>query len=211
MFSQRIAKNIFTNCFFHYLCIMTEMRDDISAAVECLRKGGVILYPTDTVWGIGCDATNDEAVRRIFAIKRRAEAKAMISLVDSTAMLERYTDGLPEVAFQLIEESVSPITLVVDHPTGLAGSLLAPDGSAGLRVTAERYSRELCRRLRHPLVSTSANISGNPTPRFFAEISPDIIREMDYVAFYKRDDRTPHKSSSVIKISDDCSFKILRM
>lgn len=190
---------------------MTEMRDDISAAVECLRKGGVILYPTDTVWGIGCDATNNEAVRRIFAIKRRAEAKAMISLVDSTAMLERYTSGLPEVAFQLIEESVNPITLVVDHPAGLAPSLLAADGSAGLRVTAERYSRELCRRLRHPLVSTSANISGAPTPRFFAEIPQEIIDAMDYVALYRRDDRTPRKSSSVIKISDDCTFRILRM
>ncbi len=190
---------------------MTEMKDDISAAVECLRKGGVIMYPTDTVWGIGCDASNEEAVKRIFAIKRRSEAKAMISLVDSTAMLERFTDGLPEIAFQLIEESVSPITVVVDHPMGLAQSLLAPDGSAGFRVTAERYSNELCRRLRKPIVSTSANISSQSTPRFFNEISADIIGEMDYVAHYRRNDITPRKPSSVIKIGDDSSFKILRM
>lgn len=192
---------------------MTQLRfakEDMEAAVNCLRNGGILLYPCDTVWGIGCDSANDEAVRRIFAIKRRAEAKAMISLVADEAMLERFTDGLPEVAFELVEQAVDPITLVVDHPHGLAQSLLAPDGSAGLRVTAEIFSRELCRRLRRPLVSTSANISGEPTPRFFHEISDEIIKHMDYVVQYRRDDTTPRKSSSVIKISDDSSFKILR-
>lgn len=190
---------------------MTDFREDISAAIDCLRKGAVILYPTDTVWGIGCDATDEEAVRRIFKIKQRAEAKAMISLVDSEAMLERYTDNVPEVAWQLLEEAVDPLTIVFDHPVRLAPSLLAPDGSAAFRITSEAYSRELCRRLRHPLVSTSANISGAPTPRFFAEIAPQVIDAMDYVATYRRDDTTPRKSSSVIKISDDSSFTILRM
>lgn len=183
----------------------------MKAAVDCLRSGGVVLYPTDTVWGIGCDASNNDAVRRIFDLKRRAEAKAMISLVADEAMLERFTDGLPEVAFELIEQAISPITLVVDHPRGLAPSLLAADGSAGLRVTREEFSRSLCYRLRKPLVSTSANISGRPTPRFFDEIDSEIIDAVDYVVRYRRDDRTPRKSSAVIKISDDATFSILRM
>ncbi len=182
----------------------------MEAALQCLRQGGVILYPTDTVWGIGCDATNEEAVRRIFEIKKRAEAKAMISLVSDVVQLERFTDGLPEVAFELIEQAVSPITLVVDHPRMLAASLLAEDGSAGFRVTSEKFSRELCRRLRKPLVSTSANISGRPTARFFDEIEQEIIKGMDYVVNYRRDDREPKKPSSVIKIGDNATFTILR-
>lgn len=192
------------------MMITEEFRADVAKAVEILRNGGVVLYPTDTVWGIGCDATDDEAVRRIFAIKQRAEAKAMITLVDGLPMLDRYTENIPDVAEQLIEEAVSPLTIVLDRPRGLAPSLLAPDGSAGFRVTSEEYSRELCRRLRKPVVSTSANISGSPTPRFFKEISQEIIEAMDYVSSYRRDDNQPRRSSSVIKISDDATFQILR-
>ncbi len=183
---------------------------DIEAALDCLHKGGVILYPTDTVWGLGCDATRDDAVRRLFALKQRAEAKAMISLVSDVAQLERFTESLPDVALELVEQAVSPLTIVVDHPRGLAPSLMAEDGSAGFRVTSEAYSRELCRRLRRPLVSTSANISGRPTPRFFREIEREVIEAADYTALYRRDDTEPRRSSAVIKISDDSSFKILR-
>lgn len=190
--------------------ITDEIKSDIDRAVDVLRKGGIVLYPTDTVWGIGCDATNEEAVKRIFAIKQRAEAKAMITLVDGLPMLERFTESVPDVAEQLIEESVSPVTVVLDKPSGLAAPLLAPDGSAGFRVTGETYSRELCRRLRKPIVSTSANISGRPTPRFFHEIEQEVIDAMDYVASYRRDDTQPRRSSSVIKISDDATFQILR-
>lgn len=185
--------------------------EDIAEAVKCMRAGGIILYPTDTVWGLGCDATDGNAVRRIFEIKRRAEAKAMISLVDSVAMLERYVDDVPDVALEMAELATTPLTIVYDHPRGLAPELLASDGSAGLRVTAERYSRALCSRLRHPVVSTSANISGSPTPGIFAEISEEIIAAADYVARYRRDDRTAAKSSSVIKIGSDSTVKILRM
>lgn len=188
----------------------TPYHTDLDQALQCLRRGGVILYPTDTVWGIGCDATVDEAVRRIFTIKRRAEAKAMISLVADIAQLERFTRSLPDVALELVQEAVSPITLVVDHPCGLAPSLLATDGSAAMRVSAEPFNHDLCRRLRHPIVSTSANLSGQPTPRFFNEISPEIVAAVDYVVHYRRDDTTPRRSSSVIKISDDATFKILR-
>lgn len=176
-----------------------------------MKRGGVILYPTDTVWGLGCDSGRSEAVRRIFEIKRRAEAKAMISLVGSVAQLERFTDGLPDVALELIDQAVKPLTLVVDHPRMLAPELLADDGSAGFRITRELYSSELCRRLRRPVVSTSANISGEPSARFFSEIKRELIEAVDYVAEYRRDDREPHQPSSVIKISDDSTFKILRM
>lgn len=187
-----------------------EINQDIAGAVEAMRRGGIIVYPTDTVWGLGCDATNEEAVRRLFDVKRRAEAKSMISLVASEAMLERYVDDIPEVAYQLIELSDRPVTIVFDHSYGLAPSLLAADGSAGLRVTAERFSNGLCRRLGRPVVSTSANISGEPTPKRFAQISREIIDAADYVALYRRDDEEERTSSMVIKISSDSTFKILR-
>lgn len=188
----------------------TGLDNDIKQAVDTLKRGGVVVYPTDTVWGIGCDATNPEAVRRIFEIKRRAESKALITLVDSLAMLERYVDDIPEVALQLVEESVDPLTVIYDHPRGLAPELLADDGSAGIRLTREQYSAALCRGLRRPIVSTSANISGEPTPATFSQISPEILSAADYVAEYRRDDTTPRRPSSVIKISSGGLFKILR-
>lgn len=187
-----------------------EFNADIDAAVQCMKRSGIILYPTDTVWGIGCDATSSAAVKKVFQLKQRAEAKALITLVSDTRMLCRYVDNPPEVALELVDAAVSPLTVVYDHPMGLAPELLAPDGSAGIRITAERFSRQLCRALRRPIVSTSANISGQPTPAFFHQISPEIINAVDYVVSYRRDDRTPHTPSSVIKISDDSSFIILR-
>lgn len=183
---------------------------DVRAAVECMRKGGVILYPTDTVWGIGCDATDAKAVRKVFEIKRRAEAKSMISLVGSVAMLERFVDDIPDVAVDMVELADKPLTIVFDHPRSLAPELLAEDGSAAFRVTSELYSRSLCRELGRPVVSTSANISGNPTPACFSEIDPEIVNAVDYVAEYRRDDIRPHRPSSVVKISTDCSIKIIR-
>lgn len=183
---------------------------DLARALECLRGGGVLLYPTDTVWGIGCDAANEQAVRRIFEIKQRAEAKAMISLVGNVAQFERHADLLPDVAYELLDQATTPLTLVVDHPRGLAPSLLAADGSAGLRVTSDAFSRELCLRLRRPVVSTSANISGQPTPRFFNEIAAEVIGAMDYVVLHRQNDHTPHRSSAVIKLSSDSTFTILR-
>lgn len=183
---------------------------DIEAAVNALKDGGVILYPTDTVWGIGCDATRSDAVKKVFEIKRRAQSKAMITLVGDLNMLERYVEQVPEPGLQLLELAVTPITLILNGVYGLAPELLAEDGSAGFRVTEERYSRELCRRLRHPIVSTSANISGEQTPLCFAEISPEIRRQVDYMASYRRDDNEPKTPSSVIKLTPSGVITIIR-
>lgn len=184
--------------------------EDIKYAVDCLKKGGVILYPTDTIWGIGCDATNPEAVKRIYEIKRRAESKSMLVLVDSEGSLDRIVKDIPEVAWQLIEAAVDPLTIIYDHPCNIAPNLLAPDGSLGIRITNERYSRELCRRLRRPIVSTSANISGEKAPGVFKDISEDIKNSVDYIASYRRDETTAPPPSNIIKISEGGLVKVIR-
>lgn len=187
-----------------------DMAEDIRNATDILRRGGVIIYPTDTVWGIGCDATDSRAVRRIFEIKRRSDSKALITLVDSLAMLERTVEDVPEVAEQLVEVAIEPITVVYDHGRGVAPELLAEDGSIGVRLTREPFSAALCRNLRRPIVSTSANLSGEPTPLDFASIPQDILEAADYVCRSRRNDPPAVKSSSVIKISDGGLFKIIR-
>ena len=184
--------------------------DDIRKAVDVMRRGGTILDPTDTVWGIGCDASNTDAVNKIFKIKRRADSKALICLVDSVAALERTVEEVPEVAYQLIDAAVDPITIVYDKGTGVSPSLLAEDGSIGVRVTGEEFSKRLCAALRKPLVSTSANISGEPSPKSFDEISPEILEAVDYVCQSKRNDPWATKASTVIKISSGGLFTILR-
>lgn len=188
------------------------LRTDLNEALAALRAGGVVVYPTDTVWGIGCDATNSEAVRRIFEIKRRADSKALISLVADEPMLDRWVDDVPEAAWQLIDASadVQPMTIVYDHPRGFAPELLAADGSAAIRIVGAGFAQRLCRMLRRPLVSTSANRSGDATPATFADIDSEILASADYVAMTGRDDTTPHIPSSVVKISDGGVIKILR-
>lgn len=192
---------------------MSEYTEDIRKAVAVLRKGGVILYPTDTVWGLGCDARNQGAVERIFKIKRRADSKALITLTGSLAQLERTVDEVPEVAYDLIEFSERPLTIVYDGPSAgarLAPALLAEDGTLGVRVTSEAFSRELCLAFGAPLVSTSANISGEPTPSCFAEISPEIVDNVDYACTSRREETEPAKPSTVMRLSADGLFKILR-
>lgn len=187
-----------------------DIKQDINSAVDTLRRGGIILYPTDTIWGLGCDARNEKAVRRIFDIKHRADSKALITLVDSLAMLDATVEEVPEVAEQLIEAAVDPVTIVYDKGRDVAPSLLAPDGSIGVRLTREPFSAALCRAFRGPVVSTSANISGAPSPMCFAEIDPEIIGAADYVCASRRDEPPAAKASSVIKISSGGLFKILR-
>lgn len=187
-----------------------QYRDDIAEAVAAMRRGGVIAYPTDTVWGLGCDARNSAAVRRIFEIKRRCEAKALITLVDSMAMLERTVEEVPEVAEQLIEAAVDPVTVIYDRGRDVAPELLADDGSIGVRLTREPFSAGLCRAMRGPVVSTSANFSGEPTPLDFSSIDPELLGLTDYVCRSRRDEAPAPKASTVIKISAGGLFKILR-
>lgn len=183
---------------------------DMARAVETLRSGGIVLYPTDTVWGIGCDATNPEAVRRIYELKQRSDAKSMLVLVGSERELQRTVENIPDAAWMLIEAAVNPLTIIYDHPVGLATELLADDGSVGVRITSELFSRTLCQRLRRPIVSTSANISGRKTPATFAEISPEIIDGVDYVVSYRRDDTRRARPSNIIKVSDSDIVKVIR-
>lgn len=189
---------------------MEDYSDDIKEAVAVMRKGGIILYPTDTVWGIGCDASCAAAVRRIFALKRRADSKSMIALVDSPDMLWRTVDNVPEVAGQLVEVAVRPTTIIYDHGRNVAPELLAGDGSLGVRVTEEAFSKQLCRRMGRAVVSTSANISGEKTPLCFDDISPEIKNGVDYVCRSRRMERGNVQPSMVIKISDNGVFRVIR-
>ena len=188
----------------------TAMKEDIRRALDVLNKGGVILYPTDTIWGIGCDATNEEAVSRVYAIKRRTDAKALITLVDSEAKIQGYVREIPDVAWQLIDCSTRPLTIIYDGARHLAPNLLAEDGSVAIRLTREAFSRELCLRFHRPIVSTSANLSGEPSPATFDDISEDIKLAVDYVCTSRRDDRTPARPSSIIKLAANGEVKIIR-
>ena len=188
----------------------TAMKEDIRRALDVLNKGGVILYPTDTIWGIGCDATNEEAVSRVYAIKRRTDAKALITLVDSEAKIQGYVREIPDVAWQLIDCSTRPLTIIYDGARHLAPNLLAEDGSVAIRLTREAFSRELCLRFHRPIVSTSAILSGEPSPATFDDISEDIKQAVDYVCTSRRDDRTPARPSSIIKLAANGEVKIIR-
>jgi L-threonylcarbamoyladenylate synthase len=175
-----------------------------------LRKGGLILYPTDTIWGIGCDAANEEAVRRIFQLKRREDSKAMICLVDSANRMQRYLRQVPDVAWDLVEYADKPLTLILDGAVNLAPSLIAEDGSIGLRVTRENISHELCYRFERAIVSTSANISGEPSPACFDEISEGIKQGVDYIMRSRQNDLSKSKPSQIIKLSLDGQIQIIR-
>lgn len=185
-------------------------QEDIKNAVEVLRKGGVILYPTDTVWGIGCDATNAEAVARVYKIKQRDDSKALICLVDSDGRLQRYVRQVPEVAWQLLDCADKPTTVILDGAVNLAENLIADDGSIALRITKEAFSKELCYRFQKAIVSTSANISGEPTAQNYRDIAPEIIDAVDYVCFTRRQEHLPHKPSSIIKLGMGGEVEIIR-
>ncbi len=184
--------------------------NDIKKACEVMRNGGIILYPTDTVWGIGCDATNNEAVAKVYKLKQRSDSKALIILLDNENHLQRYVYNVPDIAYELIDVSIKPLTIIYDNGINLSKELLAEDNSIGIRVTREEFSRQLCRAFRKPIVSTSANISGQPTPNCFHEISQEIKQSVDYIVKYNQQNTEPHQPSSVIKLSNDGIIKILR-
>jgi L-threonylcarbamoyladenylate synthase len=187
-----------------------EIAEEVKRACEVMNKGGVILYPTDTVWGIGCDATNPEAVRKVYDIKHRADSKAMLVLVDSSVKVDFYVSDVPDVAWDLIELATRPLTIIYDGARNLAPNLLSADGSVGIRVTSEPFSHRLCQQFRKAIVSTSANISGAPGARFYDEISEEIKSAVDYIVDYRRDDVTPAQPSSIIKLGHGGTVKVIR-
>ncbi|WP_455673305.1 L-threonylcarbamoyladenylate synthase [Phocaeicola sp.] len=186
------------------------MKEEVKKACEVMRKGGVILYPTDTVWGIGCDATNPDAVKRVYEIKKRADSKAMLVLVDSSVKVDFYVSDVPQVAWDLIDYATKPLTVIYDGARNLADNLLAEDGSVGIRVTGEEFSKELCFRFRKAIVSTSANISGQPSPANFSEISEEVKQAVDYIVGYRQDETGRPKPSSIIKLGKGGEVKIIR-
>ncbi len=189
---------------------MSQLSEEIKRAREVLYQGGVILYPTDTIWGIGCDATNAQAVARIYDIKQRAESKALLCLVDNIQRLQNYVEDFPDIAWDLIECSDKPITIIYDKGRNLAGNLLAEDGSIGIRITREAFSQGLCEALRKPIVSTSANIAGTPSPACFAEIDPAIREAVDYVVDFRQEEKEKAQASSIIKLGQYGEIKIIR-
>ena len=186
------------------------MNEDIKKAFDVLVGGGLILYPTDTIWGIGCDATNEDAVRRVYELKKRIDSKALITLLDNPVKLDYYIDGVPDIAWDLIEMSDKPLTIIYDNARNVASNLIAEDGSLAIRITKERFSSELCKRFRKALVSTSANISGEPAPANFSDISDEIKNGVDYIVDYRQDDLTKAKASSIIKLGKGGQVKIIR-
>ena len=188
----------------------TQYKEDLDKAIQCLRSGGIILYPTDTVWGIGCDATNEAAVAKVYELKKRADSKAMICLVDSDSRVQRYVKNVPNVAWDLMELADKPTTVILDDAVNLAPNLIAEDGSIAIRITREAFSKDLCYRFQKPLVSTSANISGEPTAPFYRDIAQEIIDGVDYVCWTRRQEHKPHTPSSIIKLTKTGEVTIIR-
>ncbi len=184
-------------------------KEDMQQALTVLKEGGVVLYPTDTVWGLGCDATNAAAVQRIFQIKQRAEAKAMLVLLDGAGKLQGYVD-VPDIAYDLLDCADKPMTIIYPNARNLAPNLIAEDGSVGIRITQELFSKTLCERLRKPIVSTSANVSGTPAPATFAEISEEIRTQVDYIVRFRQNDRTKAQPSSIVRLGLNGEVKIIR-
>ena len=185
-------------------------KEDIENAVRVMREGGVILYPTDTVWGIGCDATNEAAVAKIYQMKQRDDSKALICLVDSEGRLQRYVRNVPDVAWDIMELATKPTTLILEGAVNLAPNLIAEDGTIGMRITREAFSKELCYRFQKPIVSTSVNISGEPPAQNYRDINPELLQAADYVCWTRRQEHQPHTPSSIIKLSQNGEVKIIR-
>lgn len=186
------------------------MKADIDKSLEILNAGGVILYPTDTIWGLGCDATNEKAVEKIYQIKQRCDQKSMLVLLDNSNKIPSFITEMPELAWDLIELSETPLTIIYSGAKNLASNLIAPDGSIGIRISNNDFNQKLIQKFRKPLVSTSANISGSNSPQSFADISQEIIDAVDYVVEWKQDDFTKSLPSSIIKLGTTGEIQIIR-
>ena len=189
---------------------MSISKEIIAKTIEVLNAGGVILYPTDTVWGLGCDATNSAAVKRIYEIKRRADSKAMLTLVDAVGRVDYYFDRVPEIAWELWDVTDKPLTLILPRARNIAPELIAADGTMGMRITSEEVSQTICARLKRPLVSTSANISGEPTAKCFADISEEIKKAVDYIVPLRQEERKNPAPSGIIKLGDGGLIQVIR-
>jgi len=186
------------------------MKEDIQRAAEVLLNGGVILYPTDTIWGLGCDPTDKDAVNRIYNIKKRDDTRSMLVLVDSTNQLMNYVDMVPDLAFDLIDLSENPITIIYSGAKNFATNLISSDGSIGIRISRDLFNLRLINKFKKPIVSTSANISGNKAPGTFKEINQEIIDSVDYVVNWRQEETKPSIPSSIIKLGIKGEIKILR-
>ncbi|MDR2679904.1 MAG: threonylcarbamoyl-AMP synthase [Tannerella sp.] len=189
---------------------MERFDEDIKNTCKVMAEGGLVLYPTDTIWGIGCDATNEDAVRRVYELKRRTDHKAMLVLLDSPAKIDRYVSEIPDVAWDLVDLADKPLTVIYPGGRNLAPNLLGEDRSIGIRITKEAFSQKLCETFRRPVVSTSANISGQPSPLFFSDISDEVKQGVDYIVKYRREDKTRHNPSGIIRFEADGSIQIIR-
>lgn len=185
------------------------INEEVHAAYEIIKEGGIILYPTDTVWGIGCDATNPEAVAKIYNLKQRAESESMICLMNGEKMMYNVFKDIPETAWQIIDLSEKPTTLILDKPRNVAPNLIAADNTLAIRIVKEPFCFKLMEKMKRPLVSTSANISGQPTPKTFKEISPQILKGVDYIVNLHRDKITSNPST-IIKLTNDSQVKVIR-
>ncbi len=188
---------------------MENLNTEVHNAFEVIQNGGIILYPTDTVWGIGCDATNPEAIAKIYALKQREESKSMICLMNGEKMMYNVFKNIPAVAWEILDLSEKPTTLILDNPRNVASNIIAEDKTLGIRIVKEPFCFKLMERMKRPLVSTSANLSGMFTPKSFKEISPEIIKGVDYVVNLHRD-KICDKPSTIIKLTNDSQVKIIR-
>ncbi len=189
--------------------MQTNFRKEVNECLLVLRRGGLILYPTDTVWGIGCDASNEEAVNKIFALKKRPDTKSLICLVADVAMLERYVSEVPELAYDLIDLFAKPTTIIYDFPQGVASNLIPADNTLAIRVTKDPFCQQLIRALKRPLVSTSANLAGANTPKSYPEIGNEILKGVDYIVPLRRQERNG-KPSAIIRLGNDGSVNVIR-
>lgn len=189
---------------------MISLKEDINNALEVLRTGGVILYPTDTIWGLGCDATNEDAVAKINKLKGRTDDKHLIVLLDSENKLASYVREVPDVAYELMDVTDKPLTIVYSGAKNLAANLIAEDDTVGIRIVNHIFCKQLLERFRKPIVSTSANFSGQPSPKSFIDIDDQLLESVDYVVQYGQDDVSDGKSSTIIKLGPSGQFELLR-
>lgn len=185
------------------------MKQELYSALEVLKRGGLILYPTDTVWGIGCDATNADAIDKLYALKQREESKAMICLVSDFKMLNQFVEEVPEVAYDILKYAAKPTTIIYDQPIRVAENVIGADNTLAIRVTKDDFCSQLIRKFRKPIVSTSANISGQKTPNSFSEISPAVSENVDYIVNLRRNQKNA-APSAIIKLTNDGKVSVLR-